>query len=436
MHFIFPKRTLFEVFTSKLPVFTTSRTIAKHATDKDAKKIKMCGIMNLNVHKEILKSDLDTGYLNKSVKVVLSKNILVPEVSLFCDFSKIRRGFQHTDFSRKIYTNKLPTDMKIGKFSPKEKFLIQENSQTLLVELKATKNKEEVFIDMFMKDEDQYFSEKVHILGLYLSQGMKDIRLPCDVFLTARNLHLSNKDQFTKEEDEMILNYMNNEGLNSKTPYADISKKLERSIKSVESRHKDILIHQDKTKLNLRFSNYENEQIMKAVFEYYGFNLKEIDITNRHNIWEQLGEKLCRRPNNIYNHWYQFMLPHLIHHENGVLYIDIREPLIDYCVDNNIMFAQEANWQEIVTNPRFAGTTASNLSSTYRNVRQLTKRKIKKNIAGVEDHEITSKTMQKYLLERTPSPRKRKDVEELISSYELLKEQQVVNKVNMNYETY
>ena len=86
------------------------------------------------------------------------------------------------------------------------------------------------------------------------------------------------------------------------------------------------------------------------------------------------------------------------------------------------MFAQEANWQEIVKNPRFAGkTTPSYLSSTYREVRHLTKKKLKKNIAEIEDHEITTKTMQKYLLEKKPCPKKRKDIEELISSYQLLK---------------
>ena len=419
MHLIFPKMRLFDLFTNHVPVFNISRTTVT-VSAKNAKKIKVCGIMDLKVHKEILKSDLETGYLNKSVKFVLSKNIRVPEVALFCDFTRIRRGIQHTDFNRKVYANKLPTDMKVGSYSPKDKFIIQENTKTLLDELQATKKTEEVFTDLFMKEDVEYYTEKLHILGLYFSQGMKDIRLPCEVFLYARSLHLSNKEQFTKEEDEIIINFIKNKSSN--TPWSDLSKMLDRTSKSVQSRFIDILQHSDKTtNIHQRYSNHENEQILEALFDSFGHNLNDIKITNKNIVWKQLGEKFNRRPNNIYNHWYQFILPHLIHYEAGVMEVDFKESLIDYCVDNNIMFAQEANWQEIVKNPQFVGTTASYLSSIYRDVRGLTKRKLKKTSEDIEDHEITTKTMQKYLAEKKPHPRRRTDIEYLVSSYEELR---------------
>ena len=65
-------------------------------------------------------------------------------------------------------------------------------------------------------------------------------------------------------------------------------------------------------------------------------------------------------------------------------------------VDNNIMFPQEANWDEIVNNPLFHGTTPTYLSKIYGQVAG----DAKKKFPNIAKSEMTSVVMQKYLQER------------------------------------
>ena len=61
----------------------------------------------------------------------------------------------------------------------------------------------------------------------------------------------------------------------------------------------------------------------------------------------KLGEKLDRRPANVYKHWQQYIQPHLTRYNAGVHEDDIRDKLVDYCVKNGIRFTQDANWESI-----------------------------------------------------------------------------------------
>ena len=417
---IFPKKRFFDLLSSSVRFFGTSTTLTEAARGKK-KKTQFCEIMELNINKEILKSNLDQGYLNKAVRITLRKNILVPKVSLLCGFTRIRRGFMSLDFTTKRVRDQLPSQMKVGSFTPKEKFLIKENTDALLCDLKANENRNEVFTDFFVNDENEYHGEKVHILGLYFAQGMESIRLPCEVFQVAKRLHISTKAEFTQEEDDAIIQYMENEGATSDSPKADLSRKLNRSYASVQSRYKDIIKHKDKASNGMRYTVEEDEQIMKAVFNYHGNDLTQIK-SRYSDVFQQLGEKLNKRPFNVYCHCKNFILPNLKKYEAGVLDVDFKKLLIDYCVDNNIKYAQEANWQEIVKNPRFKGTTASDLSYLYKTLRGATITKLRKAIPDIGDHEVTSETMQKYLQEKKLyGARGRKDIEDLIFKYEQLK---------------
>jgi len=106
-----------------------------------------------------------------------------------------------------------------------------------------------------------------------------------------------------------------------------------------------------------------------------------------------------------------------VRYEAGVLDVDFKETLINYMVDNNIMFGQEANWDEIVNNPLFHGTIPTYLCRTYGVVKANAIRKY----PNISKNEVTSVVMQKYLQERKiQKPLNRTDVDDLISSYRSL----------------
>ena len=423
MHFIFHKKHI---------LYPLKRWNLNSACTSASSAVPCCNILDLDINKEILRSDLDHGFLNKSVKIVLSENIHVPKVSLL-SVSRIRRDFDGKFNFVKKY---LHETIKVGYFTPLDKALIVGNTEALLDNLSVTcRKKNNVLKEIFStNDEDEYHLEKIHILGLYLSQGMKDIRLPCDVFQTARILHLSNKDNFSDKEDEIIKKYMNNESHNlSTTPYADLSKKLNRSASSIQSRYNQILKVKSKSDVfcksscitivktsrsNKTYSKAENFKIMKAVFDVNKNVLKGKKMTTTADVWKQLSVDLDRSPANICCHWNDFILKTLLRHQSDVLHIDFREQLIEYCVENKIMFSKEANWDEIVSNPMFRGSTSSHLKRIYGTTRSNTKRKY----PNIPDHEVTSETMSKYLSERkVQSPKRKKDIEDLLMSFEELK---------------
>ena len=411
MKFIFQKKSFLVLFqrwnwNSPFTTTTTSRTVPH------------CKIMDLEVNREIYRSDLYDGYLNKSVEIALSENILVPRDSLLAG-SRFRGDLDgHFALIKKCQTNK---QIKIGYFTPLDKSLILSNTDSLVDHLsvssrKKTKALKEIFIEYDL--EDEYLLEKIHIVGLYLSQGMKDTRLPCDVFQTAKVLHLTKKNSFSAEEDKLIMQYMNNEGLTSSTPYAELSRKLNRTASSIRHHYKNILKVRNAVRCNLTYKKEENVKIMKAVFDADKDVLKGSKIAFTSDVWKQLGVELNRKPANIWFHWNYFIFNTLSRHQSNLLHVDFRELLIDYCLKNNIMFSKEANWDEIGNNPMFKGSTSSHLKRVYGSLRNNTRRKY----PNIPDHQVTSETMRKYLDERiVRKSRKRKDIEEILTYFEELK---------------
>ena len=85
--------------------------------------------------------------------------------------------------------------------------------------------------------------------------------------------------------------------------------------------------------------------------------------------------------------------PFLRRYEAGVLDVDLRIPLLEYCIMNDIKYPQNANWLKISKEPKFVGTTPYYLSLIYKSIRINAKGSI---YEGRADHEITTKAMLEY----------------------------------------
>ena len=113
-------------------------------------------------------------------------------------------------------------------------------------------------------------------------------------------------------------------------------------------------------------------------------------------VWEKLSTKLNRSPYSIYERWERVMKPHILMFEHGLENVDFRPILVDYCVDNNIVFRNETNWREIAKDARFRGTTAHYLLDLYRDLLKT----VKRTNPGLKDYEVTSEKLQNYLATR------------------------------------
>ena len=102
--------------------------------------------------------------------------------------------------------------------------------------------------------------------------------------------------------------------------------------------------------------------------------------------------------------------------------MDFRPVLLRHCVENNIEYAQDGNWEEIAKLPQFHGTTPAYLARIYGKVRgdykKNTEKMTNQTIAQVD---ITSDVMLEYLETRGREQRISKELEIVLSFYETIK---------------
>ena len=356
----------------------------------------------LEVNKELSLMKLDKSqHLNKCVDHILKKDIQVPEVTLMLN----KRSNVSTIQSRSYYN--IPAEVKMRRWGPNDIQIISDNFDALVTGIGQERNKDAVIESIFTPSKEVFHAEKTNIIGCYFGQGLPDLRLPVETFLIAKRLFsgdLGKRVAFTETEDKQILEYMSNEGNTDSSPYASLARKLGRSRMNIRSRYLTILkggFNKAGTRGG-RFTDDEDKEIMQMLFKENKKALHHYFSPND-QVWVKLSTKLNRGPFNIFLHWEGMMRPHILMFEHGLENVDFRPILVDYCVDNNIMYRNETNWSEIGKDARFSATTAYYLQKLYNNLVVA----VKKTNPGMKDNEVTSETLQSYLATRATRTRTR-----------------------------
>ena len=218
--------------------------------------------------------------------------------------------------------------------------------------------------------------------------------------------------------DRMIMKVVEEHG-GTAAAWRMLSQSLGRPYRSVQRRYKQDLLHKDKTtKGNL--STHENIQMLKFIFDKCPDPL-ETAVT--YDVFEELAPIMNRPPKILSQRWHTTLHPLLTRHEAGVLDVDFRPLLLRHCVENNIEYTQDGNWEEIAKLPQFHGTTPAYLANIYRRVRAnykwATEKMTNQTIAQVD---ITSDVLLEYLETRGKEQRISEEHENIISFYESNKE--------------
>ena len=195
---------------------------------------------------------------------------------------------------------------------------------------------------------------RIEIVGSYLTQGMQNIRLPQEVFNRARLL-VNPKRGFSETEKRIIEEHVNS--CENFKDWSPLGRKLDRHPASVQNYVKRQLRTKDKTRRG-NFSAEESKKVMDHLFEVNKkalFEAENLKITSE--VWVQLANYLNRPYIIVFNHWSRCLQPILRKYEAGVLDVDFRIPLLEYCIKNDIKYPQNANWVEISKDLDFVGTT-------------------------------------------------------------------------------
>ena len=373
------------------------------------KPVKYCNIKKLEVNQVLSEMKLDKGdHLDMCLAYILEEDIKVPELTLMLNKPLWVVG----DSKRR---NKIPDEVKKGRWTPIDNDLIKKNMDFLVTAIGQKEDEDEVMKNLFrpklarnLAPWPKWHLQKINVIGCWLGQGLPDLRLPCEIFHRA-DILLNKKEElkktrivFTESDDKQILDYMHNKAEADKTPFSSLSKMLGYPIDTIWNRYTNILLPGGKV-VTGKYSDKENWEIMKTFFEEYENALNQF-ISPSDPIWDKLGTKLNRRPYNLFKHWERVIRPQLLMYQHGVYDVDFRPILIDYFIENGILFRNETNcnWSEIVKDKRFKGTTPEYLIKIYADLVT----KVKRSNPGIEDDDITSEVLREYLDKRSQKHRK------------------------------
>ena len=371
---------------------------------KDADDLVFVKIRTLELNKMIFKMKEDNTALDKVVNWILRKNIRVPVTSL-----NSSQKFPVSDTGRFKTLREDNPQLKAGFFTPEEDEQVF-NNLLKVKEAFSVQNDDPFMKELFTKVDDERSRGKVNIVGHFLAQGLRNPRLGSEVFNRAKTLFVDVKGSFTDEEEDIVEKFMIEEAGDYSHPYTELASRLGRSSNVVREFYLEYLMHKEKT-TDGRFSMSENMIILEAIFNHNknGANLSKVD----NEILEKLSEVLKRKPRSIQKHWSCALQPILTRYEAGVLDVDFRHVLINYCVEKKIVYSQDADWSLISKEPMFKGTTPGYLSTVYRSLKLSTKQNNKK----LTKAQLTSEALQNFLNNHGKSRRIRQDVDELLSFY-------------------
>jgi len=375
------KEKVFNLFSpSSLNDFESALTSRSYAVPKrNIDEIKFSKLKDIEQLKGLEKHTFNTNSSQDVIcRFILNKNFTVPNL---IGYTKATHSFHRSKFRN------LPSLLSFERFDADEDKIIVENLENLVKRAKMNSFGEVLNVDL----SDKNRVTRIEIIGSYFSQGMQKIRLPQVVFNRARILLVSPKGDFSEAEKRIIEEHVNS--CENFKDWTSLGRKLDRHHSSVRNYVINQLRNKEKTRRG-KYSAEESKKVMDHLFEVNKralFDEENISITSK--VWVQLADYLNRPVVNVFDHWLGRVQPFLRRYEAGVLDVDFRIPLLEYCIMNDIKYPQNANWLKISKEPKFVGTTPYYLSLIYKNIRINAKGSI---YEGRADHEITTKAMLEY----------------------------------------
>ena len=300
-------------------------------------------------------------------RFVLNQNIRVARQALeLDDILYFPQNWQNMDRREMVRAAKrhglnISAEIQINRFTAKEDSVILSNWRDLQGRT-GLKESEAVTVMFSRPSSDCQTELRCKILAaLYLSQGLPNIRFPCEVFHRAKMLSIKT-GEFTEEEDQTIEAFVSTHG----RQWSQLAKILNRNVHSLLNRYDGHIKHKDKTRKG-QFSLEEDLEILQFMFSNCEDVLKKN--VKYYQLSHTLGLQLSRKPSHVYGHWLSNLQPLLTRDctAGGCLEVDYTTILINHMVNNDFKYGQHLRWEDLVTLSKFEGeeTTALHYNSHY-----------------------------------------------------------------------
>ena len=149
----------------------------------------------------------------------------------------------------------IPPEIRINRFTAKEDSVILTNWKHLQIRAGLEPSKAEMMLERSSSESETEFRCKI-LAALYLSQGLPNIRFPCEVFHRAKVLSIKT-GEFTSEEDQIIEDFVSTHG----RKWSQLARILNRNSHSILNRYNDQIRHKN----NSRGGQFSLEQLLSSV---------------------------------------------------------------------------------------------------------------------------------------------------------------------------
>jgi len=334
----------------------------KHSIMESSNASKL--ILDCPVYCELQKNLKDPGesIVDKIVLHILDKNIPISQLN-----------FDHVipckSRTRGVWNkNRYPKKVHIEKLSPQDSNIILSNWHSLMNELKIPNPKEifEKFYKRFTKEEEL----KANVLGLYLGQGLVKVRLAADIFYHAEDKILEfNKGKLSLSERTIIKDYVEKHG-DSLDAFTQLTELLNRrDAYSVRSHFFYSKENEKMVKKGIPYSLSDEKLLIDALMSKFNIKsakeIKKIKPTRSDVIFKEIAKTFGRHMISLRNHWEAYLKPLLLQFHAGTVNLDVRRPLVNYFLEKNIRYRQEAKWSELLNYSHFEGHTERSLSTIF-----------------------------------------------------------------------
>ncbi len=284
---------------------------------------------------------------NDVIKVV--KHIIGLDFKIKKVESKISSLRTLWSYSREV--KKERPELKIGHFS-RELSGEESDDFKIIKEWESLAN----IVSVPAKETMMGFSKSISwfqvILGCYLAQDLKDMRIGIDVFFRAHRLSQDRITMysFSPEENAIMINAINSRATEGSPSLCQIAINLASVLNISEKRiYNRLYVLQNESKVLTRgpFKLEEDEIILESLFrEKFECTVEDIRKIRRSE-FVHLAELLGRRVKGIHYHWSAFLAPTLLAHHFGTLRQAWKKEIAKYVIDKKKIALQDINMDEI-----------------------------------------------------------------------------------------
>ena len=360
------------------------------------------------------------GPVDSVCSVILGEGLVVNQQILFLDALSLRNtSGKSISHIKELKRTKI---LKSGGFTMRSDKLLLQQYERLLKKAKVDEGK--LKVELFSEEKvantssstrrEKWFLLKRQLLGFWLLQELPDgdRRLPTEVYARLATLLFSGN--FTKEDDAVILAWVEEHGAKKWSHLAQrLGRFYPKAGDGLRQRHVQ-LVRQLEGRQTGAFTDEEVARLTYLVLKQ-NRNIAE-ECESSVIDWDVIADDM-KRSNASVNKFYNTMiLPTLKRYQANTLGVDVRADLLWKLKEKGSKYYIEINFQELAEMPEFRGHTGRSLGIIYDRLLSRVARKSMKSSREITVDQVLEywATSKKY---RKPASLKRRE-EVIVSAFQ------------------